>query len=47
MNGNLYALPIPPADAFSAYCGGNAAWLQRDLCEPRRDSRRGGLFRHP
>ncbi|MEV7901912.1 DUF397 domain-containing protein [Streptomyces anulatus] len=24
MNGNLYALPIPPADAFSAYCGGNA-----------------------
>ncbi|RPK83182.1 MULTISPECIES: DUF397 domain-containing protein [Streptomyces] len=24
MNGNLYALPIPPADAFAAYCGGNA-----------------------
>lgn len=24
MNGNLYALPIPDADAFAAYCGGNA-----------------------
>ncbi len=24
MNGNLYALPIPPADAFATYCGGNA-----------------------
>ncbi|MFJ9976469.1 DUF397 domain-containing protein [Streptomyces cyaneofuscatus] len=24
MSGNLYALPIPAADAFAAYCGGNA-----------------------
>ncbi|MEV7893458.1 MULTISPECIES: DUF397 domain-containing protein [Streptomyces] len=24
MSGNLYALPIPAADAFATYCGGNA-----------------------
>lgn len=26
MNGNLYALSAPAADAFATYCGGNAAW---------------------
>ncbi|MFF6904316.1 DUF397 domain-containing protein [Streptomyces sp. NPDC012389] len=24
MDGNLYALPSPAADAFATYCGGNA-----------------------
>lgn len=46
MNGNLYELPVPAADAFATYCGGNAGG-SNETCVSLAAIPGEGLLRHP